>query len=462
MKKIIISLLLFLTPTICFAKTIKINNINYNVDSVLELDGVKYDSLNDTITLNNANITNIQTDEDLKVILIGNNTITNNRTVSECIRGKHVQIEGNGTLNLICNSRGIYANTLEITNTTIYGDVLTSMFVITGTDTNMIINNSNVIFKSKSIGFNIVDGDLLVKDSNVIISNIISLGGDTINNINIVNSNLDIVESEMVLNNQKLYIDNDSKVFMYSKNGIKIDCLVNSISYLGSSDNVNYHDGILTEDKYLKVNIDNKLDEYNNLLKEKEYLEKENIELKNKEKEINYLENELNNKNNELESKKIELLELDESLSIKEEELMNKEKKLNDSNNEVLSLTNSIEALNNILTSKDNELNNMEFDIEKERNEIDSLKRYISLKEKELKEKEDNLLLKTEENNDKLIDYSNVKDKEVLDDDFMENSISYNKQNVGILNKFGNILYLIISYIGGIITHIFTKRRLNG
>lgn len=466
--KIILSLMLFLTPTICFAKTIKIDRTYYNVDNVLELSGLLYDANNDTITLTNANLISIQTDNDLKIILNGENTINNDRSVSECIKGSHVTIEGNGTLNLISASRGVSANTIDINNTTIYGDVFTSMFVLTGNDTNMNIKNSNVIFKDNESAFYIINGGVNIDESNIIIKKTISLGSDTLKHININNSNLDVVEcNNLFIENGIMNIDSNSKVFVYCKNGLDSSNFSGeNIKYYGSIDNNNYHENIKNDDKYLKVmgdfNLESKLEEIET---EKEKLQQEINKIEEKSNELDNQEEQNKRKEKELENKELELLELNDGLNKKEEALMNKENGLISSRNELDVKTSSIKTLSNILLGKQNEISTLQTSIEKEKLEIESLKRYLNLKENELKNKENKLLLEVEESDleidEEITDYDE-KEGEVLEKNLLENSSQYNQVNTNYINKLGNIFYLLLSYIGGIITHVFTKRRING
>ena len=325
--------MLFLTPTICFAKEIKIDRTSYNVDDVLELNGLIYDSKSDTITLNNANLISIQTNEDLKIIVNGENTLNNDRSVSSCIRGNHVTIEGNGILNLISNSKGISANKLDINNATIFGDVFTSMFVLTGNDPSMSINNSNVVFKDSEAAFYILNGSVNINDSNVIIEKTASISGESLNSINLNNSTFDVIESTRFAfdNLGIINIDSNSKIFMYLKNGLDSKYFDGQdIKYLGSIDNINYHENIASGDLYLKVisSIDLESEKIN-LEREKEQLQEAINQVETRNRELDYLESQNNIKEQELNNKELELLELDEGLNKKEEELMTKETNLN-------------------------------------------------------------------------------------------------------------------------------------
>ena len=110
------------------------------------------------------------------------------------------------------------------------------------------------------------------------------------------------------------------------------------------------------------------------------------------------------------------------------------------------------------------EVNTLENSIEKEKLEIESLKRYLDLKEKELRDKENKLLINNDEDSKDLsIEEEKTKYGEgVLEDDLLENNFESNETTTNNINKFGNVFYLLVSYISGIITHIFTKRRIHG
>ena len=475
--KLIIGLMLFLTPTICFAKDIKIDLVNYSVDDVLELNGITYNANTDTVILNNANLISIQSDNNLNIIVNGDNTIDNHRTIAECIRGKIVNITGNGTLNLLCQARGITANKVNINNTTIFGDVGTSMFVLNGTNPSLSINNSNFVFKDGEISFYILNGGVDINNSNVIIQKTNKLGYDTLKFINVTNSSFDVLDTIDFLNGTGvLNVDSNSKVFMHSLNGFdETKLLGNNIKYLGSVDNSNYHDNVDTLDKYVKVLPAISLEsELLNLEKEKEELEQEitkleerNMELNKQEEELTSRAIELNNqeesnnlKAKELETKESELLELSEGLTKKEEELTMQENNINASSKTLDARESSIEALSNILLGKQNEVNTLENSIENEKLEIESLKRYLSLKEKELQAKESKLLQENETNlKDELLIFE---DEGGIEDDIIENTYKNSGTSSNIIDKLGSVCYLLISYVSGIVTHIVSKRRLNG
>ena len=140
--------------------------------------------------------------------------------------------------------------------------------------------------------------------------------------------------------------------------------------------------------------------------------------------------------------------------------LMNKEKDLESTDKELVVKESSIEALSNILMLKQDETKSLEDSINREKAEIDSLKRYLALKEKELNKKESMLLENSDE--DLGVEEEKTNYGEVLEDDLLESVFVDNSKNTNYIDKLSNMFYLVISYIGGIVTHLFTKRRLNG
>ncbi len=92
--------------------------------------------------------------------------------------------------------------------------------------------------------------------------------------------------------------------------------------------------------------------------------------------------------------------------------------------------------------------------------ELENTKKYLEQRESNLKEKELLLKLKlskTENSNNLKVLESNLNNKEVLEDDLMENGLLCNSNDSNhIKNKF-SILALILSYLGGFATGIIRK-----
>ncbi|MBQ8892641.1 MAG: hypothetical protein IJ068_07260 [Bacilli bacterium] len=539
MKKIMMCLMLFFIPSICFAKTIKINSISYEVNDYLTLDGLYYNAINDNLILTNAKLKNIKSDYDLNITLVGNNTITSTK-YPYCISAKNVTINGLGILNLNSVLNGINASSLVVSDGIIYGSVTKNLFYINEDSTNLTINNSKIIFDSKEEGFYVKNGNVNINDSTIIAKQIKQLTDDSNNNVYLNNSKLFVLEETNFGSNSSIHIDDNSKIFINSLNGINSGRLDYNQVYLGSVDDKLYHEGIVTGDKYLKINMEN-VEEFLDIEEEKIELDKKLIELKVKEDELIKLEQELNDRQNELnerqpssndqemeiqnlnnyienqkleiqelktyiqnqesdllnqknilENKELELMELNDSLNNKELELisqsdslnnreleliefsdelnekesnlMKRENNLDEVSNILLEKSASIEALSNILNGRTIENENIRESLEKEKLELDSLKMYITLKEKELLNKEKEVSNNKEKKEDDKVEEEPViyGTKEVLEDDILEGAYLYNEKNSSYIDKFGNLFYLLISYIGGIVTHIFTKRRING
>ena len=464
--KLILSLIFFLSPTICLAKVIKIDGITFDVDEYLSLQGLYYEPATDSLTLTNANYKSIQTEEDLNITLIGNNTIENIKEL-ECLSGKNITINGNGTLKIISNKEGIKSNYLEINNTTIYGNITNNFLTTVNDDYRLKTNNSNILFNSNKV-FN-VNGNIEINDTNFVIEKVNQIADDEVVNININNSSLLVLDSNDIGINIKFNINTTSKVFIKCEEELNANNFNSQDVYLGSTNNISYHELIQKGDKYLKVNFDNNYEKIE-LLNIKEQLDKREEEVQNMEnslviKENNMKEKEIQlaEKENNLENKELELLELNEELNNMEEELMKKEENLN-RRDEILEEQNaSIEALSNILTGSYLENEIVKNNLFKEKEEIESLKKYINLKQQELANKEEIFL----KNKGSVNRNTTEKDSTFVNegggnDDFMDGAYLYDQNDFNYLKKAGNIFYLLISYLGGVVTHIFTKRRING
>ena len=82
--------MIFFIPSVCFAKSLKVNKIAYEVSDYLELDGLYYDAINNNLTLTNANYESIKTDSDLNITLIGFNNLNVNKKATFCIIANNV------------------------------------------------------------------------------------------------------------------------------------------------------------------------------------------------------------------------------------------------------------------------------------------------------------------------------------------------------------------------------------
>ena len=239
--KIIVSLLLFLTPTLCFAKTIKVDRTYYDVDDILELDGLKYDAINDELTIENGNFISIHSENDLNINVIGENNFNNDRSMSSCIKGKNIKISGDGILNLTSNSGGISANNLEVNDTNINFSVKTTAIILFGDNQNLIFNNSSI--KSNSLNDNFY------------------LNG----NIKLNNTNIEIESGNLLNGNSIVYLDNSKGIIHLTKTFdlSKISLINNTLLF--SIDSESYHEDYEELDNYLKIEIKEDLLDENNI-----------------------------------------------------------------------------------------------------------------------------------------------------------------------------------------------------
>ena len=129
--------MIFFIPSVCFAKSLKVNKIAYEVSDYLELDGLYYDAINNNLTLTNANYESIKSDYDLNITLIGENKLNANN-FSFCISAKNVMINGTGILELNSIMNGILANSLVVKDAIIYGNTENKLV-------NILENNSKSI-----------------------------------------------------------------------------------------------------------------------------------------------------------------------------------------------------------------------------------------------------------------------------------------------------------------------------
>ena len=221
--------LILLTPTFCFAKTIKVDRTYYDVNDVLELDGLKYYADTDELIIENGDFISIHSDNDLNIMVLGENNFHNDRSMSSCLKGKNVKIRGSGSLNLISNSGGISADNLEINDVNITFDTKTTSIILFGESSILKFDNTNITSKS--------NGEMIYTSGDVYLNN-------SLFNINYC--------SNFISNFNKIFL-NESELTMYFNSKIDLDKIELTNSYLMfSNDNQNYHDDYLDDDLYLK------------------------------------------------------------------------------------------------------------------------------------------------------------------------------------------------------------------
>ena len=445
-----ITLLLVISPTICLAKSIRINGNLYETDSILETNTYVYNANKNTITLKNANLSSLETENDLKFILQGENKIEGSGTL-DGIKAKSIVIEGSGSLEITNVKNGIYGTKITVNNTNLKINANNYCF---NSNQDMIINNSKLVLKSQSKVFNVISNDLYFNNSKIEVVKTKNFVGNFLKNLYINNTTLNILENETLKYNQiPIYVNGLSKIMIKSTNNKFKNSnyvLGENLKMLGSSDGLNYQETINSSDSYIKI--------YNIL--DDSYIES----LKEKIKE---LEDELTKKTNEL--KKID------------EDIIKKEKELDSIVDEFVKKENELNALKDSLVTKQENINNLELDLENKKNVLVELDNKILVKTKELDDLKLNLnslenLLKTrklefeklekeylrvEENLEK-VNSELILKKEELDNVLDTNkNIKEDVDNIRNPKTFNDLTtwlsLLIVSFIGIVV--LFKKKR---
>lgn len=392
----------FLLPFICQAKTISIDDISYQVLDVLELDGLKYDAKNDTLTLTNANLKTIKTSENLNIVIIGDNYLTNDNITQIALSAKNIEITGNGKLTIESNNSAIFSEKITINRTNLKIKSKQIPFsMLSSCNHDFICNNSNLEIETENEIFNIRKGNIYLNNSIVKIIKSKEILNTYTKNLYINNTDFTSLESlTMSYNNNQVYIYGNSYVKIKTTNNSFFNQnyqIGDNLSISSSSDDKLYEQAIPNKkDTYIKIY--NLLDD--ELLKEREFkLSEQEKLLQEKEKIINQdLEN-INLIKNQLEIKQKELDDLSLSLEIKSETLNQEENRLKEAERKQKI---DLETINK---EKDN-LNLLRFDLEQSQ---------IIIKQHESKIKEDLSLLEEWENNLQIKDNLLLKKEEELD-----------------------------------------------
>ena len=370
MKKkiiLIITLIFHLTinSSLVEAKSILINNISREVEigETLITDQYEYDPSSNTIILKDANLRMIKTDDDLHVILKGNNNFDSKNEIA--ISGKTVTISGDGTLNIVGNQRGIFGRKVIVNDTNISINTKDVCIFSHGELewNDLIINNSKLTLESYKSIFQTGIGNVYLNNSNILINRATNI---STNNIYLNNTNLKVYNINQVLpyNTNHFYINGNSNIFIESKNNNFLNenyLLGNNLKIQASNDNINYYDIKPEEhDKYIKI--------YPSISYE---------DLVSKEKDLNTLKDLLENTKLNLIEKEKELKLLNDRLILKEEELIKKEE--------------MVLNIENILKTKENQLNDLETDLTSIKDNLDLKDNNLKTKEKELLNKKNDL-----------------------------------------------------------------------
>ena len=497
----LILLVFGIIPTICNAKTIAINNKTYNVETILETDTYVYNALEDTLTLNNANLETIRSDSYLKINLVGENTLSNKGCPA--IEAYNLEIIGNGSLTISTDYTAIHGTTLKINDATI--KVNSSNFAFSSSN-DLYINNSNIIASASYCIFDVSDSNVNIDNSSVIVNNTHYFVDTFTKELFIKNSNVSILECDMYrFMGYNTYISGNSTLNIYAKENKlpnRFYVLEGKISFLGSNDDITYYDISESNDKYLYIKIVTKNpDDYLNELKDfeeqlikkeqqlklyEEYLQQmektiqeETNKLNIREGELNSLYNELLIIDNSLQEKKENLDELQKNLSIKEQILTNIEQKLLERENALAQksaeneqqnlikeekLLQKEEELNEQFLYQEQEMNNIILNNQQETQKLVLKEQNLLSRQKELENLELKLKQKEEVNLRKIDnDKTNLivnENREVLKNAILENdSQSTNKCISSLENNTKIFLSAIVSFLSGGVMAILTKKR---
>lgn len=482
----VISLLLIFMPSICMAKTIKIDRKNYNTDSILEQDGFIYNAIEDTLILENANLETISISSDLKIILKGENSIKTNLTENfPSIEAKNLVITGDGLLNIDSSGIGVKSTILNIIDTNL--NINSSGYNFISKSDIKVSNSILNVSSDKNSIFNPVDSNIYLNNSQVIVHKTKDFINGFGHEMYVNNSDIEILEGDSFRNNfYNTYISGNSKIYCYCKKNqywmqfYKI--MEDDFILMGSNDNQIYYDVTNYNDVPIYTRIVTRTkDKIDDLSILKDEICKKEEDLLEKEHELGSKEQELNQLKQELGSKEQELSVTIKNLVLREEDYKNQKEELDLKNKELqerIDIIKDKEKQNNIFESslnyKEKEIKSLQDDYLKDNSELNNLREYLKIKELDLKQKEQELVLKLDQlnnqddnNQDKNLGVEEEKTKygEVLEDELLENLYEYNKTTSNnIKSKIKYIISLILSFIGGGLTILFLKRwrMLNG
>ena len=371
MKKIILVILSFFCFTLNpLAKEIIINDTSYEVsNSTLKLDGLTYSPNNNLLTLTDANLNSIETTEDLKIILNGHNKL-NNLNSEVAIKAKNIEIQGPGYLNITSNFRGIIAEHLIISNTSINLDIKDIPILTNGIGNTVSINNSKLIVKSNREAFNVFKGYVYLNNS-ILEGEFSSFVHSFSRDIYLNSSNLNVTltnTSGIIMN--YIYVNGNSNIFMHfkNKNGLKEQfILASNLELKGSHDNLSYQE-ITDNTKYEYIKI---IYTYQELLEKEKELERLTLELTKEKEKLKIQEEQLKEQEKELNILSLELTKEKEKLKIQEEQLKDKENELNNNQLEINKKQEELELFHNNLLTREKELNTLSLELTRKEQNVD-------------------------------------------------------------------------------------------
>ena len=452
-KKVVIffGLIIFgIIPTKSFAKEIVIDDIKYESDKIIEQDNFIYNPNTDTLTLTNANLNTIKTNENLKIVLIGNNYIVNDNITQIAISGKRIEIEGEGILILESVNSGISGEKITINRTNLkINSKHTPLTMLSTSNHDLIINNSNLELESEGEIFNIRKGNIYLNNSNIKIIKANDVLSTYTKNLYVNNTNLNILEAVTMNYNQELiYVDGNSYLKIKTTKNYFLDnnyVLGSKLNILSSDDDINYQE-INPLKKSIYIKIYNQIDE--RLLNEKAE------ELKKQEQLLNNKENSLN-----IEFEKI--ISFEEELKKKEESLNQREINLN------LNL-NELKETEEKLIEKEENLDQFEVDLLTEKENLNQLKLNLETEKLEVSRQQKNIKEDLLVLNDFSISLTKKEEKILKKEDelnVLETTLEHNCPNVDYIknpktyDKFRTSISVLFFSVLGMIILVFFKRR---
>ncbi len=386
----------FLMIPTCFAKVIRIDNIDYNVQpgEILTKKGLIYNSNQNLLILTNSKYQSIYTKENLKIVLNGDNILKSDNLITNIIMAKNLEIVGPGSLTIEGNNLGISALNVVITNAKINLKTKNRGIAASYDGGNIILNNTTLEATTDDAVFGTVNGDLSLNNSQVKINQSDVLFGGFTKNIYLNSSNLILnCQNGIMYNGYQIYIFGNSHFYMQAiKNHLNKSSYIlgSNLQLLGSNDGLNYHEIESTEkNNYLKIDYlgDDELD-----LKEKEdYLKQKEQELINKEIKLKKLEINLIEKQKLLNNQEINLQEQENKINDKLVNLDTKEKSLIKKEICLINLQINLTKKDKLLSNKNLELKNEEKSLTKKLNNLSSKEKELLKKKDLLKELEINL-----------------------------------------------------------------------
>ncbi len=430
MKKnilLILGLVIFCIPNICLAKTITIDNQEYSTSSIIQNENFTYDAAFNTLKIKNMTFKTIETAEDLKIILEGNNYLTNSNVDSNyaVISANSLEITGDGTLSVSTTGRFISCLKLVINNTNLKvnssGNIFSNKLPSENIGYDTIINNSTLELETLENVFNQLNTNTYITNSNINVLKAKKVDGG-INKFYIINSKMKVEEVNTFSFSGNVYLNCNSDFFVHALNNKlpnKNYFIDATLKALESSDGSTWNDiNSSSKPNYLKIFPEEGTGTLNTELKKFEE------ELKNKEKALNSLESELQERNQALENKSQALNERENSLNLKEQELYDKENNLNERD----------KFLNNYslkLHAYEEELKNKTLELEEERNNLNTLSSGLMLKEEELNQDTINL----NEEKSKLQELQELLKNKELEIEKVKASLTTREKELEVINE---------------------------